>query len=37
MVGLPNLVPVYASLDEALRAVRESASPLIPPAFHVAG
>jgi len=37
MVGLPNLVPVYASLDEALRAVREARAPLIPPAFSVAG
>jgi len=37
MVGLPNLVPVYASLDEALRSVRESPSTSIPPAFGVAG
>ena len=37
MVGLPNLVPVYESLDEALRAVREATAPLIPPAFSLAG
>lgn len=37
MVGLPNLVPVYPSLDEALRAVREARAPMIPPAFSAAG
>lgn len=33
LVGLPNLVPVYESLDEALHALREARTPLIPPAF----
>jgi anti-anti-sigma factor len=37
MVGLPNLVPVYESLDEAVRAVREARAPLIPPVFSAAG
>jgi len=37
MVGLPNLVPMYESLDDALRAVREASAPLIPPAFGLAG
>jgi len=37
LVGLPNLVPVYDSLDEALRVVREARAPLIPPAYSVAG
>jgi anti-sigma B factor antagonist len=36
-VGLPNLVPVYESLDEALNAVRGATAPLIPPAFSLAG
>ncbi len=37
VVGLPNLVPVYESLDEALSAVRGATAPLIPPAFNLAG
>jgi len=37
MVGLPNLVPVYESLEDALRAVREARAPLIPPVFGMAG
>jgi anti-anti-sigma factor len=37
MVGLPNLVPVYASLDEALGAAREARASLIPPAFSATG
>lgn len=37
LVGLPNLVPVYESLDEALGAVREVGGPLIPPVFSAAG
>jgi anti-sigma B factor antagonist len=37
MVGLPNLVPVYDSLDEGLRALREARMPLIPPAYGAAG
>lgn len=37
MVGLPNLVPVYDSVGEALSAVREARAPLIPPAFTAAG
>ena len=37
VVGLPNLVPVYESLDEALLAVREARAPLIPPVFKAAG
>lgn len=36
MVGLPNLVPVYETLDEALVALREARAPLIPPAFSAA-
>jgi anti-anti-sigma factor len=36
-VGLPNLVPVYDSLEEGLGALREARSPLIPPAYGVAG
>lgn len=37
MVGLPNFVPVYESLDEARNAVREATAPLIPPAFSLVG
>lgn len=37
MVGLPNLVPMYESLEDALRAVRGATSPLIPPVFNLAG
>lgn len=37
MVGLPNLVPVYESPEEALRVLDEATSPLIPPAFSLAG
>lgn len=37
MVGLPNLVPMYESLEDALRAVRGATTPLIPPAFGLAG
>lgn len=35
LVGLPNLVPVYESLDEAFVAL-ESGGPLIPPPFELA-
>ncbi len=35
LVGLPNLVPVYESLDAALRAL-EGGAPLIPPPFDAA-
>jgi len=37
MVGLPNLVPMYESAEEALRALREATAPLIPPAFSLSG
>ncbi len=37
IVGLPNLVPVYESTDDALRALREASSPLIPPSVKLAG
>ena len=33
VVGLPNLVPVFESLDEAVLALLYGKSPLIPPAF----
>jgi anti-anti-sigma factor len=36
-VGLPNLVPVYGSVEEALAALRGARAPLIPPAYFVAG
>jgi anti-anti-sigma factor len=37
LVGLPNLVPVYESLEECLSAVREARAPLIPPVFSATG
>lgn len=37
MVGLPNLVPVYGSVQDALDAVRGASAPLIPPLFSFAG
>ncbi len=33
MVGLPNLVPVFETLDEAVVALVYGRTPLIPPAF----
>jgi anti-anti-sigma factor len=36
-VGLPNLVPVYESVDEAYDALEGSGGPLIPPRFDAAG
>ncbi len=33
VVGLPNLVPVFETLDEAVLALLYGKSPLIPPAF----
>ena len=33
LVGLPNLVPVFETLDEAVMALVYGKSPLIPPAF----
>lgn len=36
MVGLPNVVPVFDSLDEALDALADDRLPVIPPAFSVA-
>ena len=36
LVGLPNLVPVYDSLDEAVAALRSGSLPAIPPAFSSA-
>lgn len=35
IVGLPNLVPVFESLDDALRSLRAGPFPLIPPRFEV--
>lgn len=34
LVGLPNLVPVFESVDEAIVALLYGASPLIPPRFQ---
>ncbi|MEZ5126424.1 MAG: STAS domain-containing protein [Thermoleophilia bacterium] len=34
IVGLPNLVPVYETLDEAVMALVYGRTPLIPPAFN---
>lgn len=34
LVGLPNLVPVFETLDEAVMALVYGKSPLIPPAFR---
>lgn len=34
-VGVPNLVPVYESVDEALAALGGRTLPLIPPRFEV--
>ena len=36
LVGLPNLVPVFDSLDEALAALCSGRLPVIPPAFSTA-
>jgi anti-anti-sigma factor len=36
LVGLPNLVPVFDTLDEALGALTVGRLPLIPPAFDAA-
>ncbi len=36
LIGLPNLVPVYDSLDEAVAAVAGDRLPAIPPAFSAA-
>jgi anti-anti-sigma factor len=33
LVGIPNLVPVYETLDEAVVAMVYGKTPLIPPAF----
>jgi len=33
LVGIPNLVPVYETLDEAVVALVYGKTPLIPPAF----
>jgi anti-sigma B factor antagonist len=33
LVGLPNLVPVFETLDEAVVALVHGGTPLIPPAF----
>jgi hypothetical protein len=35
IVGLPNLVPVFDSLDDALRSLRTGPLPLIPPRFEL--
>lgn len=34
LVGLPNLVPVFETLDEAVMALVYGKSPLIPPVFR---
>ena len=36
LIGVPNLVPVYDSLDEAVTAVMSDSLPAIPPAFSSA-
>jgi anti-anti-sigma factor len=36
LIGLPNLVPVYDSLDEAVTAVMNDSLPSIPPVFNAA-
>ena len=36
LVGLPNLVPVFESIEEGERAMAQQ-GPLIPPLFNVAG
>ena len=33
LVGLPNLVPVFETLDEAVVALVQGKTPLIPPVF----
>ena len=33
LVGLPNVVPVFESVDEAVRTLQAARVPLIPPAF----
>jgi anti-anti-sigma factor len=33
-VGLPNLVPVYETVDEALAALEAPSGPIIPPRFE---
>ena len=35
VVGLPNLVPVFDSLEDALRSLRAGPLPLIPPRFEL--
>jgi anti-anti-sigma factor len=37
MVGLPNVVPVYDSIEEAREALRSARRPLIPPLFDSVG
>jgi anti-anti-sigma factor len=34
-VGLPNVVPVFESVDDALRTLASGRIPVIPPAFRV--
>jgi len=34
LVGLPNVVPVFDSLDEAVAAMCSGELPMIPPAFN---
>ena len=36
LVGLPNVVPVYDSVQEAVGALRSGDLPVIPPAFGTA-
>lgn len=35
IVGLPNLVPVFESVEDALRSLNEGPLPLIPPRFDL--
>jgi anti-anti-sigma factor len=36
LVGLPNVVPVYESVDEAVSMLTSGQLPVIPPAFRAA-
>ena len=37
LVGLPNVVPVFESVDDAVRTLVSGKIPVIPPAFSVIG
>jgi anti-anti-sigma factor len=36
VVGLPNVVPVFESVEEAVHALTDGSLPVIPPAFSAA-